>query len=215
MWSNPFVLFLSTLPARGATGNDWVQWASQSDFYPRSPRGERPFGPGLCHYHYKNFYPRSPRGERHKRHLLQLLPCNFYPRSPRGERPRLLQHYNHQPRHFYPRSPRGERPSGRAFVIIITRISIHAPREGSDHVYRLLEVFISISIHAPREGSDSITSSVRTDSYGFLSTLPARGATPSALWPNSVPKRFLSTLPARGATANVLKNKRLPSAAFV
>ena len=26
---------------------------------------------------------------------------------------------------------------------------------------------------------------------------------------------FLSTLPVRGATANVLKNKRLPSAAFV
>ena len=34
-------LFLSTLPARGATGR-WPRWpAAGGDFYPRSPRGER------------------------------------------------------------------------------------------------------------------------------------------------------------------------------
>ena len=77
--------FLSTLPARGATdgllaegdrghisihapreGSDPVQPLGtevQHDFYPRSPRGERPsFRYSPCCIHH--FYPRSPRGER-------------------------------------------------------------------------------------------------------------------------------------------------------
>ena len=57
-------LFLSTLPARGATDGDEVSHWSSSNFYPRSPRGERPEG-GLQTFNaYRNFYPRSPRGER-------------------------------------------------------------------------------------------------------------------------------------------------------
>ena len=56
--------------------------------------------------------------------------------------------------HFYPRSPRGERretkrPHGSGW-----KISIHAPREGSDHVLRYVLCHFFISIHAPREGSD-------------------------------------------------------------
>ena len=59
------VLFLSTLPARGAT-----------------PAGS---GTGLGHHH---FYPRSPRGERRRAGRWPPSPgCDFYPRSPRGERP--------------------------------------------------------------------------------------------------------------------------------
>ena len=72
-----------------------------------------------------------------------------------------------------------------------------------------------ISIHAPREGSDmGIPTGVHNISV-FLSTLPARGATFKLNHCCAFHLRFLSTLPARGATANVLKNKRLPSAAFV
>ena len=39
---------------------------------------------------------------------------------------------------------------GRAFV----RISIHAPREGSDSLTSARDYNSKISIHAPREGSD-------------------------------------------------------------
>ena len=56
-----------------------------------------------------------------------------------------------------------------------------------------------ISIHAPREGSDE-SKPLRATLYEiFLSTLPARGATcfGGSLWPKYI---FLSTLPARGAT---------------
>ena len=37
-----------------------------------------------------------------------------------------------------------------------------------------------ISIHAPREGSDRPTMQKQVLNRGFLSTLPARGATPAA-----------------------------------
>ena len=33
--------FLSTLPARGATGCPWLSPSKAYNFYPRSPRGER------------------------------------------------------------------------------------------------------------------------------------------------------------------------------
>ena len=36
----------------------------------------------------------------------------------------------------------------------MTRISIHAPREGSDGGKKSIMHYSSISIHAPREGSD-------------------------------------------------------------
>ena len=36
--------FLSTLPVRGATGIGVFHKCLQGYFYPRSPRGERPFG---------------------------------------------------------------------------------------------------------------------------------------------------------------------------
>ena len=127
-------VFLSTLPARGATCIPPVSASDRVYFYPRSPRGERRIRSSWKRTK-TNFYPRSPRGER----LDEAMP------------PRLDD-----------------------------RISIHAPREGSDQ--RLLEghaVPGYISIHAPREGSDG-TFSIRDGMpSAFLSTLPARGATRS------------------------------------
>ena len=82
--------FLSTLSLRRATRYRSMSSWNTSDFYPRSPCGERPMGVtvlGIQH----NFYPRSPCGER---------PCgaktipakvgDFYPRSPCGERPTMI-----------------------------------------------------------------------------------------------------------------------------
>ena len=190
--------------------------AARKNFYPRSPRGERPSGPTAVDTA-QNFYPRSPRGERllnmmsaGTAHLIFLstLPARgatrnsrpaglptgyFYPRSPRGERPPFRPSWPTWDDNFYPRSPRGERPKVERPREDAPDISIHAPREGSDpQVCGRCFRYLPISIHAPREGSD-------------LNMMSAGTA-------NLI---FLSTLPARGATANVLKNKRLPSAAFV
>ena len=80
--------------------------------------------------------------------------------------------------YFNPRSPRGERlgfgdANRRAF-----RISIHAPRVGSDCACRCVVLAsVSISIHAPRVGSDSGASRMSPVSFVFQSTLPAWGAT--------------------------------------
>ena len=103
---------------------------------------------------------------------------NFNPRSPHGERRDMMTRFLRFRIDFNPRSPHGERPS-----IIFTpqkmpRISIHAPRMGSDDRIlflipnsqyfnprsphgerRIFQVLIDckpyISIHAPRMGSDS------------------------------------------------------------
>ena len=79
-------IFLSTLPARGATRRSAGRTRPAGYFYPRSPRGERlgfaqghassstflstlpargaTWGPMRCCFRSSNFYPRSPRGER-------------------------------------------------------------------------------------------------------------------------------------------------------
>ena len=56
-------------------------------------------------------------------------------------------------------------------------ISIHAPREGSDSQRTSDSGPIQISIHAPREGSDKNTHALALRKVGFQSTLPVRGAT--------------------------------------
>ena len=87
-----------------------VRTVAVADFNPRSPRGER-----LC-FGYKMaavrlyFNPRSPRGER---------------RPPFGIGLALWRHFN-------PRSPRGERHSFALTFASSRKISIHAPRGGSD-----------------------------------------------------------------------------------
>ena len=57
------------------------------------------------------------------------------------------------------------------------RISIHAPREGSDPHGRAKHDEARISIHAPREGSDWCRGTGSRWRGRFLSTLPVRGAT--------------------------------------
>ena len=56
--------------------------------------------------------------------------------------------------HFYPRSPRGERQYCGPDKLQVYKISIHAPREGSDQWCGQCFLSLPISIHAPREGSD-------------------------------------------------------------
>ena len=58
-----------------------------------------------------NFYPRSPYGERLRQFRGVFLVGNFYPRSPYGER-LVFVFMIWLPRDFYPRSPYGERLFG-------------------------------------------------------------------------------------------------------
>ena len=149
--------FQSTLPARGATGSRDTGIYRIIDFNPRSPHGER--------------------------------------RRTRGKRAQL--------RHFNPRSPHGERLCG-AYCVHQQEISIHAPRTGSDLAHALASPlsadFNPRSPHGERQnvgrniaegvahfnprsphGERQFPRMLRTQCRRFQSTLPARGATLSAV----------------------------------
>ena len=80
------------------------------------------------------------------------------------------------------------------------RISIHAPRAGSDPWRAVLEDYETISIHAPRAGSDLR----RNISYEYLTDFNPRSPCGERLNNDAVitivNSGFQSTLPVRGAT---------------
>ena len=151
----PKNIFLSTLPAWGATCLAAAATQLQSDFYPRSPRGERlmrqewacrrkeisihaprvgsDFTPFLYSPSSHHFYPRSPRGERQ----LSVSPIKSLPTflSTLPAWGATMRRATTPPPsvNFYPRSPRGERLTCLAERLQPKTISIHAPRVGSDH----------------------------------------------------------------------------------
>ena len=80
-----------------------------------------------------NFYPRPPRGGRPFLFRQSPLRCYFYPRPPRGgrRRPQIVRMPDMD---FYPRPPRGGRRGWCVSVLACYRISIHALREEGDMV---------------------------------------------------------------------------------
>ena len=145
--------FQSTLPARGATnlffeairiikisihaprtGSDGLGVTGFSlarNFNPRSPHGERPATDGNCTTIAKHFNPRSPHGERLEHPPTYGVDCRFQSTLPA-------------------RGATTTETKSRAYM----RISIHAPRTGSDVRRQPLRRILGISIHAPRTGSD-------------------------------------------------------------
>ena len=154
----------------------------------------------------------------------------FNPRSPHGER--LLQVGKRMMEFdFNPRSPHGERRHVTTPLLPVARISIHAPRTGSDGNGEGNTLNARISIHAPRTGSDQQFQCGLTRCIRFQSTLPARGAwieiaikLPCAsISPASLPVRgawieitgFISndtsstpSLPVRGAWIEIFGRRR-------
>ncbi len=122
------------------------------------------------------FNPRSPHGERRRRIVEEDDDAYFNPRSPHGERlwrllPRLL------PLHFNPRSPHGERRRCTTRTSTLWRISIHAPRTGSDDwAYKSIKELDDFNPRSPHGERPKCWKS-QSRSLAFQSTLPARGAT--------------------------------------
>ena len=101
--------FQSTPPARGATPPVPPPLPAALDFNPRPPRGgRRPDGFTGFRIN-RNFNPRPPRGGR--RSIAPEVPTR---------------------NHFNPRPPRGGRQFPNHGLQYVSRISIHAPREGGD-----------------------------------------------------------------------------------
>ena len=84
---------------------------------------------------------------------------------------------------------------------VVQRISIHAPRAGSDIKDMAYEnATTAISIHAPRAGSDRHLGDITKINWDISIHAPRAGSDTMAFWPFFVPSIFQSTLPVRGAT---------------
>ena len=100
-------------------------------FYPRPPRGGRPFD--KIYANAQNIFLSTPSARRATTMLFILSAGqkDFYPRPPRGGRPRsAAMRLSHS--HFYPRPPRGGRPVDSTILKSLSKISIHALREEGD-----------------------------------------------------------------------------------
>ena len=102
--------------------------------------------------------------------------------------------------YFNPRSPHGERPEAYKAAMQPNKISIHAPRTGSDDFRHPPERAEAISIHAPRTGSDRRNMAVRAYPENFNPRSP-HGERHGGFNRFFGTGKFQSTLPARGATA--------------
>ena len=126
------VSFLSTLSLRRATRSGGPWQAGYTDFYPRSPCGERQREKLYAQRLFSDFYPRSPCGERLLTEINKLATGQISIHA-------LLAESDHQPQerylpagYFYPRSPCGERPYGALKHVHVKEISIHALLAESD-----------------------------------------------------------------------------------
>ena len=83
MYNIPYLLFmfLSTHPSRSATRRPLCQSRKEPRFYPRTPRGVRPFSQfsGIRIF---SFYPRTPRGVRPLKNALYLISHRFLSTHP-------------------------------------------------------------------------------------------------------------------------------------
>ena len=102
---------------------------------------------------------------------------HFYPRSPRGERLFIIIFFRRRRSYFYPRSPRGERPTLWILQISRTVFLSTLPARGATRRPRAAGPEQRISIHAPREGSDPKSGSQGSRSRNFYPRSP-RGERP-------------------------------------
>ena len=171
-----FHRFQSTLPARGATCSTPQLACLRNHFNPRSPHGERLHVSEIEEI-YGNFNPRSPHGERPVMVAIQMLCGLFQSTLPargatgfdrRAKRTGKAFQSTLPARgatmvavlcrdefaHFNPRSPHGERRYDLSDSTLLSSISIHAPRTGSDKSLRshrtLLNHFNPRSPHGER-----------------------------------------------------------------
>ncbi len=215
-------IFLSTLPARGATRRLERQRPGKtiSIHAPREGSDRLIDAGGLVQ---QNFYPRSPRGERPPPPARPTASQAFLSTLPaRGATCRAWS-ATAGLRFLSTLPARGATYLTYDLVTSAWEISIHAPREGSD-LSELLPAYSPayISIHAPREGSDKAARrsvawrahfyprSPRGERHEFAQPgrqgggisihAPREGS--DGPWTRQGPgwKSFLSTLPARGAT---------------
>ena len=234
--------FLSTPSARRATRrkrwerpHSWISihalreegdkprkraWPPSTNFYPRPPRGGRPWrlNPKTAGERFlstpsarratpsrairptrtSNFYPRPPRGGRPAGGLCRAgKSADFYPRPPRGGR-QFFGVGCGLFRNFYPRPPRGGRPVlGLVLAVVHAFLSTPSARRATS-LPKAVVKDREISIHALREEGDDGKTLTAFEGDKFLSTPSARRATLSRRQAGSAPAYFYPRPPRGG-----------------
>ena len=192
--------FQSTPPARGATLVVNTVDSLKGHFNPRPPRGGR--RRHICSAGWYSRFQSTPpaRGATCSAVTCALCCDNFNPRPPRGGRPQLSATFIkivdisiHAPRE-------GGDTIYRAAGQCLFHISIHAPREGGDGDGAGLRGRRRISIHAPREGGDTGDAHADRVVRNFNPRPPRGGRLPANTLDGEWMPKFQSTPPARGAT---------------
>ena len=122
--------FQPTLPARGATYCRFA-FCNGEVISTHAPRTGSDAHVPSRFLAYSDFNPRSPHGERHRRYALNDVYKYFNPRSPHGER-RVVDTLKLQAGIFQPTLPARGATLYFAPISVISGISTHAPRTGSD-----------------------------------------------------------------------------------
>ena len=160
------------------TGSDMKEQTSlrcRKHFNPRSPHGERHVGEVIkpCE---KLFQSTLPARGATSASPLATLTKKFQSTLPARGATFWDKIFYSWLSYFNPRSPHGERRLPRYNDLRHRRISIHAPRTGSDHITRRHHKCEEISIHAPRTGSDGSTESYSILRYEISIHAPRTGS---------------------------------------
>ena len=170
-----------------------------SDFYPRSPCGERlPLVDGLGYIAHISIHALLAESDRQSDRIGESHQ-HFYPRSPCGERPRAIAivetateisihallaesdgRAGRTPARlpdFYPRSPCGERPWRTGRARCLAHFYPRSPCGERQSVQQGLGKSLDISIHALLAESDMLGKTSLVTQRLFLSTLSLRRAT--------------------------------------
>ena len=174
--------FQSTLPARGATKytieKQWLEVEFQSTLPARGATVD-----GLCTFITLRISIHAPREGSDFSSISLGIPCVLFQSTlPARGATRT-------------RSPR---TSSGPFQSTL-------PARGATHIARTARPTVRISIHAPREGSDPSRCSSYTPMYYFNPRSP-RGERRSSIRSTCFASIFQSTLPARGATSKALRS---------
>ena len=173
------ILFLSTLPARGATICAFALDTPHGYFYPRSPRGERPGSQNPLPGRWWYFYPRSPRGER-----------------------RAATHRCHRQKRFLSTLPARGATAGFCGCIAARWIFLSTlPARGATRLCGILAARFLFLSTLPARGATIIAHPPCTY-LTFLSTLPARGATCD---PHNIPDAWVISIhaPREGSDSDI------------
>ena len=150
---------------------------THNDFNPRSPWGERHDWTDAAARELYEFQSTLPVGGATAWQALHGEDKLFQSTLPVGGATVLVGIVSHQPNDFNPRSPWGERL---VCPLVLDEFHDFNPRSpwGERHESRhLLPGAVRISIHAPRGGSDPMAAAISRALAIFQSTLPVGGAT--------------------------------------